>query len=91
MPLFQKSVLDHYKSQLDSDKLREAYQRLQSQFLDPDKQAQIRASKEEQYQEGFIRDLFCKVLGYTISPNPDFNIITEVKNQNNSKKADAGF
>jgi hypothetical protein len=48
-------------------------------------------SKEEQFQEGFLRELFVKILGYTLNPSPDFNLITEQKNETNSKKADGAI
>ena len=55
----------------------------------------IRNSKEEQYQEGFIRDLFVSVLGYTIKPEANYNILTELKNEvankSNSKKSDGAI
>jgi len=48
----------------------------------------IKTSKEEQYQYGFLDDLFVKVLGYTLNPTPDFNLIAEQKNLSDAKKAD---
>lgn len=48
-------------------------------LLDPLKQANIRVSKEEQYQEGFLRDLFVEVFGYTLNPNPNYDLTTEFK------------
>ena len=57
--------------------------------------ANIRTVKEEQYQEGFIRDVFCSVLNYTIKPEPDYNILTELKNEtknkNNARKSDGAI
>lgn len=50
-------------------------------FLDSAIQSNIRQSKEEQFQEGFLRELFVKVLGYTLNPTPDYNLITEQKNE----------
>ena len=35
--------------------------------------------------------MFVKVLGYTLNPSPDFNLITEKKNETNSKKADGAI
>lgn len=37
-------------------------------FHDPVIQANIKAVKEEQYQEGFLKDLFVAVFGYTLNP-----------------------
>ena len=60
-------------------------------FLDAEIQSNIRQSKEEQFQEGFLRELFVKVLGYTLNPSPDYNLITEKKNETNAKKADGAI
>ena len=32
-----------------------------------------------------------KILGYTLNPSPDYNLITEQKNEANSKKADGAI
>ena len=93
--MFQKNVTDFYLSQLDNSILSERYERYSKIFLDKSKQENIRSSKEEQYQEGFLRDLFVSVLGYTIKPENNFNLFTEakndVKNKSNSKKADGAI
>ncbi|MDR2145838.1 MAG: N-6 DNA methylase, partial [Tannerella sp.] len=54
-------------------------------------QENIRNSKEEQFQEGFLRELFVKILGYTLNPTPDYTLITEQKNETDSKKADGSM
>lgn len=61
--------------------------------MNPEKQENIRNSVETQYQEGFCRDLFCQCLGYTINPEPGYNLITEQKNENDkdNRKADAAI
>ncbi|MDD7417621.1 MAG: DNA methyltransferase [Treponemataceae bacterium] len=93
--MFQKKIIDKYLSKIDRLLLADKYSQFETIFSDKQKQENIRASKEEQYQEGFIRDLFCAVLGYTISPEPNFNIITELKNEtknkNNARKADGAI
>ena len=93
--MFQKSVIDRHLKEIDKSVLESKFQTFQSIFADSKKQANIRASKEEQYQEGFIRELFCKVLGYTIKPDANYNIFTEAKNdvkdKSNSKKADGAI
>ena len=93
--MFQKKIIEKYLSKIDRVLLAEKYTQFISIFADKQKQENIRASKEEQYQEGFIRDLFCAVLGYTISPEPNYNIITELKNEtknkNNARKADGAI
>jgi hypothetical protein len=54
-------------------------------FNNPKLRGNIRASKEEQYQEGFLRALFV-IFGYKINPEPDFNLSTKLKNSKDSKK-----
>lgn len=60
-------------------------------FFDPKVQENIRDSKEEEYQEGFMRDLFVNVLGYTLKPNVNYNLVLEKKNVKISKKADTAI
>ena len=89
--LFQKNVVKKYLASLPEEQTAEAWERYKSYFLDADIQQNILQSKEEQFQEGFLRELFVKVLGYTLNPSPDFNLITEQKNETNSKKADGAI
>lgn len=91
MALFQKSVLKKYLSELDELSITTAYSKFQSIFNSPGKQRNIINSKEEQYQEGFLRELFVLVLGYTLNPEENFNLITEKKNEKDSKKADGAI
>ena len=89
--LFQKTILKKYLGLIDEEIVVVAWKQFQAYFLDAQIQANIRQSKEEQFQEGFLRELFVKVLGYTLNPSPDFNLITEKKNETNSKKADGAI
>jgi type I restriction-modification system DNA methylase subunit len=91
MGLFQKSVLKKYIGDTDAAALQAAWQRFQLHFKNIDKQHNIRNAKEEQYQEGFLRELFVDVLGYTLNPQPNFNLTTEYKNEKDSKKADGAI
>ncbi len=91
MPLFQSTVVAKYLKTQDSSKLNEKWELYKSHFLNPIIQENIRNSKEEQYQEGFLRDLFVKILGYTLNPEHNFNLTTELKNIKDSKKADGGI
>ncbi|MCK5468515.1 MAG: restriction endonuclease subunit M, partial [Cyclobacteriaceae bacterium] len=91
MPLFQSSVLNKYLKDQDEGLVNEAYNRFTSYFHNPTIQQNIRESKEEQFQEGFLIELFVKVLGYVINPNPEFNLTTEFKNQTGAKKADGAI
>ena len=76
---------------IDEEIVNVAWKQFQAYFLDEQIQANIQQSKEEQFQEGFLRELFVKVLGYTLNPSPDYNLITEKKNETNSKKADGAI
>ncbi|GAB2524753.1 Eco57I restriction-modification methylase domain-containing protein [Spirosoma aerophilum] len=91
MPLFQPSVLKTYLSQIDNSAVQTAWQSFHTYFGNPAIQQNIRDSKEEQFQEGFLRELFGKVFGYTLNPEPDFNLLTELKNVKDSKKADGAI
>ena len=93
--MFQKKIVEKYLSQLDKELLEQKYDLFCSIFKNETKIANIRTVKEEQYQEGFIRDVFCSVLNYTIKPEPDYNILTELKNEtknkNNARKSDGAI
>ncbi len=89
--LFQKTILKKYLGLIDEEIVNVAWKQFQAYFLDAQIQANIQQSKEEQFQEGFLRELFVKVLGYTLNPSPDYNLITEKKNETNSKKADGAI
>ncbi|MDR3287500.1 MAG: N-6 DNA methylase, partial [Prevotellaceae bacterium] len=90
MSLFQRTII---KKQIAAanEKIAKAYKLFASYFLNPEIQENIRGSKEEQFQEGFLRELFVKVLGYTLNPQPNYNLITEKKNETDSKKADGAI
>lgn len=89
--LFQKNIIKKYLATLPEEQTNEAWNKYQQYFLNPAIQQNILQSKEEQFQEGFLRELFVKILGYTLNPSPDYNLITEQKNETNSKKADGAI
>jgi len=91
MQIFQRNILNKYIKGLDNTLIDERYKTFSRFFLDPERQANILNSKEEQFQEGFLRELFVKILGYTLNPDPNFNLTTEKKNETNSKKADGAI
>jgi len=91
MALFQKSVLKRHLSALDTKTVKEAWLKYTCYFHNPGIQQNIREAKEEQFQEGFLRELFVNVLGYTLNPWPDYNLTTEFKNEKGSKKADGAI
>jgi hypothetical protein len=90
MALFQNSILKKYLKGVE-DKTSTAYEQYVAYFHNLEIQENIRNSKEEQFQEGFLRELFVKILGYTLNPEPNFNLITEHKNETGSKKADGAI
>jgi len=70
MSLFQNSVLRNHLQNIDKTQVLQAFEVYKKAFLP--KIANIKSSKEEQYQYGFLDDLFVKVLGYTLNPTPDY-------------------
>lgn len=91
MSLFQSTVVKKYSNTLDEVKLEAKWKLFTTIFHNKSKQDNIRNSKEEQYQAIFLNDLFVQILEYTQHPNTDYNLITEQKNQTNSKKADGAI
>ena len=81
MSLFQKIIVKKYLENLPSDLIEGNYKKYTKYFNDFGRAERIRALKEEQYQEGFLRELFVECLNYTINPNENFNLITEFKNK----------
>ena len=88
---FQNSVIKKYLAAQDAELIAKSWETYKAYFLNPAVQENIRASKEEQFHEGFLRELFVKVFGYTLNPMPDFNLITEQKNETDAKKADGAI
>ena len=91
MSLFQQTVIEKYLKTLDKQDVQTAYTRFKVHFQNATIQENIRNSKEEQYQEGFLNDLFVNVLGYVKNPTPNYNLSTEYKNIKDSKKADGAI
>lgn len=91
MALFQTSVLKKFLHLQNKDSIATAYKDYSRYFLDVTIQENIKSSKEEEYQGIFLTELFAKVLGYTMKPNANFNLVAEYKNQTNSRKADGAI
>ena len=91
MSLFQNTIVSKYLQTQSKDRVCKQWKIFQAHFHNPSVQENIRNSKEEQYQAGFIIDLFVNTLGYTKNPTPNFNITTEYKNIKDSKKADGAI
>jgi len=79
MGLFQTSVLKKYIKLQDKKAVEKAYKKYATYFHNPERQENIRESKEEQFQEGFLRELFVKILDYTLNPEPQFRLTSKGK------------
>jgi hypothetical protein len=66
MSLFQKPVEQKYLNQLDSRLLDAKFAGFKAYFGDHAIQENIRNSKEGQFQEGFLRELFVRIFGYSL-------------------------
>ena len=91
MSLFQRAVLAKHLKLQDKTIVQKAFKKYSKYFHNSTIQQNIRESKEEQYQAKFLDELFVNVLGYTLNPQPNFNLTTELKNEKNSKKADGAI
>ncbi|MCP2037319.1 TaqI-like C-terminal specificity domain-containing protein [Chryseobacterium sp. HSC-36S06] len=89
--MFQKTIIKKYLKTQDSQTLQEKWIEFQNHFHNTIIQDNIRNSKEEQYQEGFLRDLFVNIFGYILNPTVGFNLTTELRNIKDAKKADGGI
>ena len=91
MSLFQLSVLNKYLKLQDKAATAKAFKKFTKHFHNPSIQENIKNSKEEEYQGPFLTDLFVNILGYTMKPQPNYNLVAEQKNQTNSKKSDGAI
>ena len=71
MSIFQKSIVKKHISSENPEVLKAKWNLFTSYFHNVTIQENIHNSKEEQFQEGFLRELFVKVLGYTLNPEPN--------------------
>jgi type I restriction-modification system DNA methylase subunit len=91
MSLFQTSVVKKYLNDLSPELIDKKYKAFQDYFGNSERQENIRNSKEEEYQSGFVSALFVNILEYTLNPEPNFNFVLEKKNVDDSKKADGAI
>jgi len=91
MAFFQQSVLNKHMKAQQAEPISIAWQKFVTYFHDPVRQQNIYNAKEEQFQEGFLRELFVNILGYTLNPEPEYNLTTELKNEVGAKKADGAI
>jgi hypothetical protein len=88
MSIFQKSVIKKHLATIDKNIIDTAFNNFKQNYND-NKIQKIKLLKEEEYQDGFLRDIFVNVFGYTLKPDDNFNLEREFKNQTDGKKADA--
>lgn len=89
--MFQKTIVTKYLRSQNQEKINQKWEAFKQHFQNPDIQQNIRDSNEEQYQSGFLSDLFVNILGYTLNPQTDFNLTTEYKNVKDRRKADGAI
>ena len=90
MAIFQKSVIKKHLNSLDKELVEKAYQKFKENYR-YDKIEKNKKLKEEEYQDGFLRDLFVDVLGYTLKTEDNYNLVREFRNQGDGKKADGAI
>ncbi len=90
MEIFQKSVIKKHLANIDNEQVEKAYKKFKEIYTQQ-KIEEIKNLKEEEYQDGFLRDIFVKVLGYTLKPDENYNLVREYKNQADGKKADGAI
>ncbi len=90
MTIFQKSVIHNHLSQLDKNEIDKAFEKFKENYSEV-KISEIKKLKEEEYQDGFLRDIFVDVLAYTLKPADNYNLAREFKNQTDGKKADGAI
>ncbi len=91
MPIFQKSVINKHLKNLNIEKVNNAFENFKKFYGNKQRLANIMQLKEENYQEGFLREVFVETLGYTINPDENYNLTTEYKNQKDARKADGAI
>jgi len=90
MSIFQKSVVTKYLNNINKEITERTYQLFLKKY-ESRKIKIIKKINEEEYQDGFFRDLFVSVFNYTIKPEPNYNLVRELKNQTDQKKADGAI
>ena len=90
MAIFQKSVINKHLINLDKEQVETAYLKFKENYSNA-KIEKIKQLKEEEYQDGFLRDIFVDVFGYTLKPDDNHNLVREFKNQDDGRKADGAI
>jgi len=73
MGLFQTTIIKKYIKG-NEDKISADYKLFAAYFHSSAIQRNIHKLKEEQFQEGFLRELFVNILGYTLKDTEKFAI-----------------
>jgi len=73
MTIFQKSVINRHIDNLDKEQVEKAYQKFRENYS-PTKNEEIKRLKEEEYQDGFLRNLFINVFRYILKPDSNYNL-----------------
>tara|TARA_R110001583_G_scaffold62101_2_gene183024 strand:- start:10392 stop:13394 length:3003 start_codon:yes stop_codon:yes gene_type:complete len=89
--MFQSTIIKKYLSSQNKDTLISKWDLYRGFFHNKGNQDRIRELKEEQFQEGFLKELFVKIFGYIITPNENYNLVTEFKNVKDSRKVDGAL
>jgi type I restriction-modification system DNA methylase subunit len=87
MGIFQKSVVNKHLATLDKKQVEKAFEKFKGIYT-PKKISEIQKLKEEEYQDGFLRDIFVEILGYTLKPDEKYDLVREFKNKDDGRKAD---
>ncbi len=90
MEIFQKSVVNNHLINLDKEQVDKAFNKFKENYS-PAKISEIRKLKEEEYQDGFLREIFVDIFGYTLKPADNYDLAREFKNQSDGKKADGAI
>ena len=90
MSIFQKSVINKHLKNFDKNQVETAYKKFKDNYKLA-KIEKIKQLKEEEYQDGFLRDIFVDVFGYTLKPDDNYNLVREFKNQEDGRKADGAI
>ena len=77
--------------ELDASTVKPRWQDFQNHFHNQEIQENIRNLKEEEYQGLFMNDLFVKILGYTLKPQPEFDLVLEKKSVTDATKSDGAI
>jgi len=86
--MFQNSVINKYLKNLEQKNFSEKFLYVEKY---KSKREEIFKLKEEEYQDGFLRDIFVNILEYTLRPDKDFNLVREKKKDTDGKKADGAI